>query len=153
MSWLNTVERDLSSMYVVLNWLQHAVNSMQTRLRWSGVLHLDDNITFRQLCSLCTTKSLHLSPQFDINEVITPVSSVRDLSIYINSNLSMRMQVSRTVSTCFATLRQIWSIRQSVTRPVLQSLVVALTLTRLDYSCSTMASLHFAFLHDLISTG
>jgi len=48
---------------------------------------------------------------------------------------------SRTVSACFASLRQIGSIRQSVTRPVLQSLVAALTLSRLDYGCSTMAGL------------
>ena len=53
----------------------------------------------------------------------------------------MRTHVSRTVSACFATLRQIRSIRRSVTRPVLQSLVAALTLTRLDYGCSTMAGL------------
>ena len=53
----------------------------------------------------------------------------------------MRTHVSRTVSACFATLRQLRSIRRSVTRPVLQSLVAALTQTRLDYSCSTMAGL------------
>jgi hypothetical protein len=40
-----------------------------------------------------------------------------------------------------ATLRRIRSIRRSVTRPVLQSLVAALTLTRLDYGCTTLAGL------------
>jgi hypothetical protein len=74
-------------------------------------------------------------------DVVAPVSSVRDLGIYIDSDLSMRTHVSRTVSACFATLRQIRSIRRSVTRPVLQSLVAALTLTRLDYGCSTIAGL------------
>jgi len=38
-------------------------------------------------------------------------------------------------------LRQIRSIRRSVTRPVLQSLIAALTLKRLDYGCSTLAGL------------
>jgi len=38
-------------------------------------------------------------------------------------------------------LRQNRSIRRSVTRPVLQTLVAALTLTRLDYGCLTMAGL------------
>ena len=75
------------------------------------------------------------------NDVVAPVSSVRDLSIYLDSDLSMRTHVSKTVSACFATLRQIRSIRRSVTRPVLQSLVAALTLTRLDYGCSTLAGL------------
>ena len=74
-------------------------------------------------------------------DVVTPVSSVRDLGVFIDSDLSMRTHVSRTVSACFATLRQIRSIRRSVTRPVLRSLVAALTLTRLDYCCSTLACL------------
>jgi len=46
-----------------------------------------------------------------------------------------------TVSACFAVLHQIRSIRRSVTRPVLQSLVASLVLTRLDYGCSTLAGL------------
>jgi len=47
---------------------------------------------------------------------------------------------TRTVSACFASLRQIRSICRSVTRPF-QSLVATLTLTRFDYGCSTMAGL------------
>jgi Reverse transcriptase (RNA-dependent DNA polymerase) len=74
-------------------------------------------------------------------DVIATVSSVRDLGTYIDSDLTMRTHVSRTVSACFASLRQIRSIRRSVTRPVLKSLVAALTLTRLDYCCSTLAGL------------
>ena len=69
------------------------------------------------------------------------VSSVRDLGIYLDSDLSMRTHLSKTVSACFAVLRQIRSIRRSVTRPVLQSLVASLVLTRLDYGCSTLAGL------------
>jgi hypothetical protein len=74
-------------------------------------------------------------------DVVTPVSSVRDLGIYIDSDLSMRSHISRTVSACFTSLRQIRSIRRSITKPILQSLVAALTLTRLDYGCSTLAGL------------
>ena len=64
-------------------------------------------------------------------DVITPVS-VRDLGIYLDSDLSMRTHISKTLSACFAVLRQLRSIRRSVTRPVLQSLVASLVLTRLD---------------------
>ena len=74
-------------------------------------------------------------------DIITPVSSVRDLRIYLDSDLSMRTHISKTVSACFAVLRLIRSIRRSVTRPVLQSMVASLVLTRLDYGCSTLASL------------
>ena len=74
-------------------------------------------------------------------DMVTPASSVRDLGIYLDSDLSMRTHVQKTVSCCFAALRQIRSIRRSVTRPVLQSLVSALVLTRLDYGCATLAGL------------
>jgi len=74
-------------------------------------------------------------------DVITPVSSVRDLGIYLDSDLSMRTHISKTVSACFAVLRQLRSIRRSVTRPVLQSLVASLVLTRLDFGCTTLAGL------------
>ena len=74
-------------------------------------------------------------------DVITTVSSVRDLGNYIDSDLTMRTYVSRMVSSCFASLRQIRSILRSVTRPVFKSLFVDLTLTRLDYGCSTLAGL------------
>ena len=49
----------------------------------------------------------------------------------------MTTHVSKTVSSCFAALRQIRSVKHSVTRPVLLSLV----LTRLDYGNATLAGL------------
>ena len=75
------------------------------------------------------------------SDAVIPAKSVRDLGIYIESDLSMEVHVSRTVSNCFAALRQIRSIRRSVTRSVLQSLVASLVLTRLDYGISTLAGL------------
>jgi len=49
--------------------------------------------------------------------------------------------MSQTVSSCFAALRQIHSVRRSVTRPVLLSLMHSLVLTRLDYGNATLAGL------------
>jgi len=62
--------------------------------------------------------------------IFSPASSVRNLGIYLESDSSMTIHVSKTVSSCFAALRQI----RSVTRPVLLSLVQSLVLTRLDTS-------------------
>ena len=45
-----------------------------------------------------------------------PVSSVRDLGIFVDSDLVMRTHVCQTVSRCFAALRQLRSIRQSSPR-------------------------------------
>ena len=47
----------------------------------------------------------------------------------------------KTVSSCFAALRQIRSIRQFVPKRVLESLVVSLVLTRLDYGNAVLAGL------------
>jgi hypothetical protein len=72
---------------------------------------------------------------------VAPAASVRDLGIHLDSDASMRTHVSKTVSSCFGVLRQLRSIRRSVSRPVLLSLVVALVLTRLDYGNATFAGL------------
>ena len=69
---------------------------------------------------------------------VTPVASVRDLGIYLDSEVSMKTHVAKTVSSCFGVLRQLRSISRSVSRPVLRSLVVA---TRLDYGNATLAGI------------
>ena len=53
------------------------------------------------------------SPQLIVRvgaDTVAPTTSVRDLGIYIDSDLSMRTQVTRTVAGCFAVLRQLRSI-------------------------------------------
>ena len=58
-----------------------------------------------------------------------------------DSDVSMRTHVFRTVSSCFATLRQLRSVRRSTSQAVLLSLVVSLVLSRLDYVNATLAGL------------
>ena len=85
------------------------------------------------------------------SDYVTPVNSVRDLGIYLDSDASMRTHISKTVSSCFAVLRQLRSIRRSVTQEVMQSLVVSLVLTRLDFGNSALAGLSGNILHRLQS--
>ena len=72
---------------------------------------------------------------------VVPVKSVRDLGIYIDSDLVMRTHVKRTVSRCFAALRQLRQIRRSVPPTTFQSLVVTLVLSRLDYGNAVLVGL------------
>jgi len=72
---------------------------------------------------------------------VSPVTSVRNLGILINSDLVMRSHVQRTVSGCFAALRQLRQIRNSVPTATFQSLVAALVLYRLDYGNSVLVGL------------
>jgi len=53
----------------------------------------------------------------------------------------MKTHVARTVSACFAVVRQLRSIRRSVPLPVLQKLVVSLVLSRLDYRNATLVGI------------
>ena len=73
-----------------------------------------------------------------------PVRCVWDLGIYIDAHLSTRTNISKTVSSCFAALRQIRSVRRSVSKPVLLSLVSSVVLSRLDYgsASATLAGVH-----------
>jgi len=64
---------------------------------------------------------------------VTPAKSVRDLGTYVDADLSMRMHVKKTVSCCFAALRQLRQIRRYVPTSTFQKLVVALVHSRLDY--------------------
>jgi len=87
-----------------------------------------------------TSRRLHQLPLRVGSEHISPASAVRDLGIYIDSDVSMRSHVVKTVSTCYLVLRQLQTIRRSVSRSVLQSLVSSFVLSRLDYGNSTLAS-------------
>src|SRR5208282_2257445 len=72
---------------------------------------------------------------------ITPSRSVHDLGVFLDSDLTMRSRVSRTVSRCFFTMRQLRSVRHSVPSDVFQSLIASLVLTRLDYGNATLAGI------------
>jgi len=72
-------------------------------------------------------------------DLVQPVRSVRNLGIHLDSDLSMNTHITRTVSGCFAVLRQIRSISRSVSQPVVQSLIVSLVISWLDYGSATLA--------------
>jgi len=67
-------------------------------------------------------------------------TTVRDLGIHIDNDVTVRTHVSRMVLGCFAALRQLRSIRRSVSDSVFHSLVM----TRLDnaaLACLSMSQL------------
>src|SRR5208282_5569407 len=136
-------------------WLQSRVSLCVCEVAlWmrTNRLQLNDGKTEFIWCSSCRRQ--HQIPDTPLmvgTDAVMPVRSVRDLGIYIDSDVSMRTHVAKTVSSCFSALRQIRSIRRSVTRPVLLSLVVSMVLTRLDYGSTTLAGLPDQLLHKLQS--
>ena len=61
----------------------------------------------------------------------------------------MRMHVQHTVSRCFATLRQLRSIRRLVPTAIMQPPVVSLVLSRLDYGNAPLVGLPIFLQHRL----
>jgi len=72
---------------------------------------------------------------------VQPVSSIRDLRVYIDADMSMRTHVTAVVRACFAALRQIRSMRRSLSRHVLLTLVRALIVSKVDYCNSVLAGI------------
>jgi len=111
---------------------------------WMRANRLQLNTSKTEILWCATSRRQHQIPTTAVRvgaDTVTPTTSVRDLGIYIDSDLSMRTQVTRTVAGCFAVLRQLRSIRRSVPDPVFQSLVVSLVLTKLDYGNATLTGL------------
>ena len=65
-----------------------------------------------------------------------PVRCVRDLGIYIESDVSMRTHIPRIMSNCASALRQLQIIRRSFNQSVLLSPVTSGTLLRQRVLCS-----------------
>ena len=70
-----------------------------------------------------------------------PVSSARNLGVYIDSALSMRRHIDVISARCFAVLRQLRAIRRFTSLSVMQTLVTSLVLSRLDYCNSVLYGL------------
>ena len=75
------------------------------------------------------------------NTSVLPVSSVRDLGVCLDGDLAMRTHVTTTVKGCFAALRQIRSVRRSLPRHALLTLVRALIISKVDYCNSLLAGI------------
>jgi len=90
-----------------------ASNRLQLNAAKTGVLWCASNRQQRQ--------GVRIHPFSVCGDTVKPAKFVRDLGIFLDSDMSMKTHVSRTVFSCFAALRQIRSIRRSVSHPVLLS--------------------------------
>jgi len=72
---------------------------------------------------------------------VLPVRTVRDLGVYIDADVTMSAHVTAIVKACFAALCQIRSVRRSMTRTTLLTVVHALVVTKLDYYSSVLSGI------------
>jgi len=121
---------------------------------WMRSNQIQLNATKTEILWSATSRRLHQLPLAPLRvgtNFVTPSAAVRDLGIHLISDMSMSSHFRKTVSTCFAVLRQLRSICRSVSRPVLQSLVTSLVLSRLEYGNVTLAGIPQHFLQRLQS--
>jgi hypothetical protein len=105
------------------------LNASKTELQWFG-----SRTNLRKLATADLTLSVG-------DDVIQPVTVVRDLGIHLDAELTMKQHISRVVSSCFFQLRRLRQIRRSAGEEVTKRLVIALVLSRLDYCNAALAGL------------
>ena len=104
-------------------------------------LQLNDNKT-EAMIILSNRMSVHspLPSVIHIGDADVPfVSSVKNLGVTLDSNLSMSQHISNTCKAAYIQIRHISSIRHLLTTQATQTLVCSLVLSCLDY-CNSLLS-------------
>ena len=84
-------------------------------------------------------KSLSLPFSVDLNGILIHLSStVRNLGVTLDQNLSFQQHVYRTCQFCYFELRRINSIRHYLSQGAHKTLISAFVLSRIDY-CNSLA--------------
>ena len=82
---------------------------------------------------------------------VQPVRKVRDVGVYTDADVTMSTHVTAVVKACFAALSQIRSVRRSLTRTTLLTIVHALLVTKVNYCCSVVSGISGQLLQRLQS--
>ena len=111
---------------------------------WMRSNRLQLNTTKTEVLWCATSRRQHQIPQEATrvgNHFVQTAGWLRDLGIYLDSEASMKIHVSRTVSSCFTLLRQVYSAIRHASSRFSTSLVVSLVLSRLHYGNATLTGL------------
>jgi hypothetical protein len=97
-----------------------------------------------ELIWLSSPRRVHLCPSGSIliaGSWIKPATSVRDLGVILDNGLTMIPHVNKLISLCYFNIRQLRTIRRSLTSDASHSLVRALIHSRLDYCNGVLSGL------------
>ena len=122
------VRRMLNCIAAIDRWLSSnrlKMNPNTTQIIWLGS---------RQRLATINIAPLHLHDGTDI----TPSTGVHNLGVVFNSELSMSEHVNKVTSNCFYQLRQLRTVRRSLSMDPAKTLVHAFISSRLDYCNSLM---------------
>ena len=111
---------------------------------WMGANCLKLNSGKTEMIWFSSCRNMKNIPSYSVRVLesnIFPSKAVRNLGICIDRHLTMSMQISKTIQTCFTSLRQIRSIKGCLTMDSLESLASALILNRIEYGNMASVSL------------
>lgn len=119
-------------------------NCVNDVLNWMRSNRLQLNTEKTEFMWCATARRAPTLPKDPVNIAgasVQPVSTVRDLGVFIDSDLGAATHVKRTVSRCFYALRQLRQLRRFVSDVCFQRLVVSLIHSRLDYGNFSLVGL------------
>ena len=122
----------------VMTWMASnrlKLNSSKTEIIWFGSA---------SRLGTCSTKPISIA-----GDAIRPVNSVRNLGVIFDSTLSFKLHVSSVARTCYYQIRQIRTVRKSLTQDSCHTLIRSLVFSRLDYCNSLLAGAPKVFLDQL----
>jgi len=121
---------------------------------WMMANRLQLNPTKTEVLWCSSSRRQHQIPTGPVrvgDAAVLPLSAVRDLGIYVDADVTMRAHVTATVRVCFAALRQIRSVRRSVTHDALLTLLRSLVITKLDFGGSALTGVSGSLMQRLQS--
>jgi hypothetical protein len=113
--------------------LSHCIDDVS---QWMRANRLQLNPTKTEILWCSSARRQHQIPTRPVrvgSASIVPVSSVRDLGVFIDSDVTLKAHVIATVRACFAALRQIRSVRRFLSPQALLTLIRALVVSKVDY--------------------
>ena len=66
-------------------------------------------------------------------DAVEPAAVVRNLGLFIDNELSMKVHITSLVRVCFGILRQLKPVSRSIPREILRQLVQCFVMSRIDY--------------------
>jgi len=119
--------------------LQNRV-SVWTLSSWMAAnrLQLNHNKTEALWClSQCRQHQIPSRPVRVSGTSVQPVTTAKNLGVYLDADATLCTHVTSTVRACFAILQEIRSVRHSLLHPALVLLICALIIRKVDY-CSAV---------------
>ncbi len=105
-------------------------------------LHLQLNLAKTELIVVPATPTLQHDFTIQLgSSTITPSSSVRNLGVIFDDQLTFKDHIAKTARSCSFALHNIRKIRPFLTEHAAQLLVQALVISRLDYCNALLAGL------------